>query len=483
MAEFEFHYNKIQEAEVVDWLGSIGENVEKGDMWYYQVTFLYGIIHGKPNLIEGIKMVQNRFLGYRPFRYVYAIYETAYIDNGIHLSREAFEQELHETKKINDDLKKGILMTFELCADSRESITEDDFTGAVKGLVLKEKYKVFDKKVLEAVRHRKDGEIDKAEESLTKYLYTFKNLDNTNRPISLGRRSAFSVDNYNNNHTYHYETFSPRLNKITGGGWKGETWIVAGGTSDGKTQLAKELVYDPMLAGDNVLIISLEMLEDEMGTIFETRRAVDMGLPELTLNNIRRRQLTADQFEDYKKVVDDMHQFKNLHIFQPEGKFTMTDLESEIDRMSSLIPLDIVVVDYLELVDPDMHYESYRVRVKDFMRRAKKMATQKNIWMIAPHQISREGRKRADKRSDPYYRMEDLQESSGVEQNCTVMLWILQNEYLRERNRAKIGVAKNRMGRVDVQGWEVGTDWEHCRIYEDGISMANELDTTDWHED
>jgi len=140
-------------------------------------------------------------------------------------------------------------------------------------------------------------------------------------------------------------------------------------------------------------------------------------------------------------------------------------------------------VDYLELIDPERAYESYRVRIKEIMRKAKRMATRKNLWLIVPHQISREGRKRAEKRPDPYYTMADLQESSGVEQNCVVMVWIYQDEFYRGKQRARMGVSKNRMGGVDTVGWEIGTDWVHCRLFEDGLSLANATEVeADWQQ-
>ena len=84
--------------------------------------------------------------------------------------------------------------------------------------------------------------------------------------------------------------------------------------------------------------------------------------------------------------------------------------------------------------------------------------------------------------------MADLQESSGVEQNCVVMTWIYQDEFLRDKKRARMGVAKNRMGRLDVTGWEIGTDFEHCRLFEDGLTLANpnEVEIEDdrqWNDD
>lgn len=474
---------EFQEKIVIDWLEENGEIIEKGELWHYQTTFLFGVILRKDFLIYGIRYVPNKYLELKPFRYVYALFETSYVEDGIHLSSGDFKKKLAETNKIPERMKEGIYSCYELSAFSRGEITEDEFKNAIKHLTLREKYKVFDKEISKAVRFRKKENIEQADELILKYMHSFKDINSMNQPISLAKKSIYQVDNYLSQTHHSFDTFSERLNMVTGGGWKGETWIVGGYTSDGKTQLAKELAYNAMKTGDNILLVSLEMLEDEMTNIFESRIAYDMGLPHLTLNKIRRRGLNGSEIDDYKKVVAEMQKYRNLFIYQPEGRFTMDDLEMEIDKMMAYMQIDIVVVDYLELIDPDRNYESYRVRVKEIMRRAKRLATRKNIWVIIPHQVSRHGRERADKRAEPHYTMSDLQESSGVEQNCVVMLWIYQNEYYRKNQRAKIGVSKNRMGKLDTKGWEIGTDWEHCRLYEDGINKLNEVESReDWRD-
>jgi len=615
-------FPKFKEKEIIETLKALEEKIDEGDIWYYQKIFLHGVITRKDFLIDSFNYIKNKYLRVKHFRYIYALYEIAYIQDGIFLSDKEFRQRLAETNKIPVDWKGTVEVCYEMVLHCRRVITDDEFKSAIKYLIQEEKYRMFDKEILNAVKSRKEGDIEKAEETLTKYLHNFMNVTDKGKPISLAKRSKFAIDKYLRPNNYSYETFSARLNDLTGGGWRGETWIIGGyclkegtlilngngsyvpieefvkkkmpyvismkddyklskqkvsswldtglldtynvktnigneisvsmnhpfytlngwkkikdlkigdyiaiprklpmpikkklktegdimwdritsikhegknqcydlsipkynnfiandfvvhNTSDGKTQLSKELAYNAILNGDNVLVVTLEMDDEEMEHIFQARIAYDMGFSNLTLNRIRRRQLDAVEFEDYKKVVEKMGSYRNLYIQQPEGKFSMDILDMEIDKIQSHTKLDILIIDYLELVDPDKNYESYRVRIKEIMRRAKILATQKNLWVIVPHQISRMGREKAEKRSDPYYIMSDLQESSGVEQNCVVMLWIYQDDYYRSRNRAKIGVAKNRMGRLDLYGWEIGTDWEHCRLYDDGLRLAKDF--------
>lgn len=464
------------ESKAIDFFEELGEQRDDSS-WYWQTTFIYGVIKRKDFLIDGVKHVPNKFLINKPFRYIYAIYAIAYTEDGVHLSSEEFKQRLIESQKIREEWKEGIFTCFKVSVGSRVNITEDEFSSAIKHLTRRQKGKIFAKEIKQAQKLAGQGKFEEADERLTNYLYSFKDLDEKHRPSSLARMSSFALDEYRNRKDYSFPTGFGRLDALTGGGWKGETWIVGGYTSDGKTQLAKEIIFPSMKRGDNILFVSLEMLKEEMEQIFHVRLAYELGFKELTLNKIRRKQLNDHEFELYKIVIEKARQHTNLFIHQPVGKFTMMDLEMEIDRIRAYTHLDAVVIDYLELVDPHRAYESERVRVKEIMRRAKRLATRKNIWTIVPHQISREGRKRAERRNPPYYTMADFQESSGVEQNCTVMTWIYQDDKYRDKQRARMGCAKNRMGAIDTVGWEIGTDWKHCRCFWDhGLEIADQIE-------
>jgi replicative DNA helicase len=453
--------------------------------WYWQATFIYGVANRRDFLIDSLRHVRNKFLHGKPFRYIYALYHEAYVKKGLFISQTDFRQRLLDAKDVRAEWKESIYMCFRSCMESRAGITEDEFKGAMAEIIRHEKAKQFDIKIAEAVQLKDSGKMDEADQKIKSFMHSFSDVGVANKPVTLAKLSESALDQYQHVKMYNFSTFSHRINDLTGGGWKGETWIVGGYTSDGKTQLVKELVYEPMKMGDNVLFVSLEMMEEEMSAIFQTRIAYDLGFPHLTLQKIRRRQIEPTEWEDYKKVVDKMKSYGNMILHQPEGRFTMDDLERVIDRVQSYVKLDIVVVDYLELIDPDQTYESHRIRVKEIMRRAKRLATQKELWVVIPHQISRDGRARAERRLDPYYQMADLQESSGVEQNCVVMAWIYQDEDFRNAGRAKMGVAKNRMGKLDVKGWEIGTDWQHCRLFEDGLRVVNHIPKKDngWNHD
>jgi len=438
--------------------------------WHWETVFLFGIVTRKDFLIDALQRVPNKYLRGKTFRYIYALYMREYVDHGAHITPADFKQKLIDNIKIKDAWKELINMCFRVVVMIRQSITQDQFDLAIAEIIDYAKCRKFDEVMREAVDLRTQGSIEDADAKLSGYLHTFRD-GRANRPRSLAQMAHYSLDAYEHSPVYNFQLFSERLNKIVGGGWKGESWILAGGTGDGKTTLAVNLVYDPMKMGDNILFVPLEMSAKELEILFQARIAYDMGLHHITVEKIKRRMFVGTEYEDYKKVVAKQHEYKNLYILQPEGKFTMKDLEAEIDRLKSTMNLDIVVVDYLELMDPECRYESVRVKVKEMMRSARLLGVKKNVWMIVPHQINREGRRAAEKRSDPYYELWDLQESGGVEQNAVVVLWIYQDDEYKAEHRAKMGIAKFRMGKTAREGWEIGTDHEHWRLYEDGLTI------------
>lgn len=478
----EEYEDKYITTEFLKTLHELGVEDKSGNDFLYQKIFLCGITRRKDWLLQGIRYLPNSFLHWKPFRYMYAIYEMAYLKDRVFLRKQQFKQRLLETKKVPEKWKNSVNTVFETAHHFKKNITEDEFKDSIQELTKEAKLRNFDKEIAKAIKHREKRAMVPAEKILRDYLTSFEDIKDRGRPVEMSKLSKFALEEYGDYNEYNYNLFSSNMQLYTGGGYRGETWIVGGYTSDGKTQYAKELIWDPVKQGDVVLFVTLEMLEEEMRMIFETRMAYDMGFHDITLNKIRRRKLGDEEYEQYKEIIEEFASYKNLMILQPRGKFTMDDLEMEIDKIQAERKLDIVVVDYLELIDPERRYESYRVRVKEVMRRAKKLSTQKDIWMVIPHQISRHGRKEAENRKpEPYYVMQDLQESSGVEQNSAVITWIYQDDFYREKERAKIGIAKNRMGATRLEGWEIGTDWKHARVYEDGMKKTSryEVDSND----
>lgn len=257
-----------------------------------------------------------------------------------------------------------------------------------------------------------------------------------------------------------------------------ELTIVAGYTADGKTHLAKTIVYNANRAGARVLFVALEMERREMRALFvahHARAAIDprgvLWADILTGNASR-----SDR-KLYRKALDDFEVKKDgdrdsekivtaqggaLHVWAPRKTINMAQLSDRVRAMSEDEGLDAYVVDYLELVQPGRDLGQYRLNVKDMCEQNKALAREQDVWALVNHQISRQGRDAAEKRDDhPHYLLRDLGESSGVERAADTVLWIYSDEDLKEQNEARIGIAKARKGKVLQKGFHVVADFPH----------------------
>jgi len=468
-----------EQLEVI--LATESEVMLPGDSLHWYNNFLCGIVTRKDYFLTALRFMRPDFLQYEIYSFAYKYYSEAYRKNGRHPSMSDIKEMALEDADLDEKERYNLELVIEMSIrESGGSITEEQFEIALDRIIESKKATMFDSKVLMAAKQKKEGNLNNADKILENYLSEFRHLENRDMPIEVSK-GIWELSEECGHASYSYASGFDRVDRVTGGGFRGETWVVGGYTGDGKTALTKEIIFKNILRREQVFWCSLEMNNREMMALFATRTAQDMGFSNLTLNKIRRKNFDNDiEREQFEKVMVEMKKFDNLLLYNPSGRFTMRDLEVEIDRIQGKRDLDIVVVDYLELLDPVKSYSNYRIEVKETMRVAKRLANEKDIWLIIPHQVSREGRKQAiHRRPYPHYILSDLQESSGVEQNCVVMLWIYHDEFYRKEHRARMGVSKNRMGQTETVGWEIGADYSVCKFWEDGLTLVGQIELED----
>jgi len=137
----------------------------------------------------------------------------------------------------------------------------------------------------------------------------------------------------------------------------------------------------------------------------------------------------------------------------------MDRFTDRVRAMRADIGIDVVVGDYLELIQPTRDLKQYRLNLKDMAEEAKALAREEEVWVIMNHQISRAGRDAAEKRNPPHYLMRDLGESSGIERAADHILWVYTDDDLKDERESKIGIAKARKGRTLLHGTHVYADY------------------------
>lgn len=210
----------------------------------------------------------------------------------------------------------------------------------------------------------------------------------------------------------------------------------------GKTSLVLDIARNASLKdGRSVGIFSLEMSKEQ---IIDRLIAAEAQIP---VWELRTGRLNED--EDFELVQHALDQLSKAKIFIDDTPSpTILQMRSMARRLQAEHGLDLIIVDYLQLIQPRAHVESLVQQVTEFSRGLKSMARELKVPVLAVSQLSREVDKREIKRP----RLADLRESGAIEQDADIVLFIYRKDQDRlnptseEQNTAEIIIAKHRNG-------------------------------------
>ena len=237
------------------------------------------------------------------------------------------------------------------------------------------------------------------------------------------------------------------LDEKLGGLQPSDLIIIAGRTGMGKTSLAltiaaniarahmqkgedakdlaKDLSKDPK--GGVVGFFSLEMSSEQLALRLAAERA---GVP---ADKVRKGQAREEEFEELRKAFLELHEMP-LHI-DDTGGLSLVKLLSRSRRLKREHKVDVIFVDYLQLVTPaQKRYGDNRVReVGEITQGLKALAKDLNVPVVALAQLSRAVDAREDKRPQ----LSDLRESGAIEQDADIVLFVHRDEYYLNAKRPK----------------------------------------------
>jgi len=228
------------------------------------------------------------------------------------------------------------------------------------------------------------------------------------------------------------------LDAILGGFQRSDLVVLAARPSVGKTALAVCLMRNVLLGGGRVALFSLEMSHEQ---IMQRLICVDGQL-----DSRRLRTGTLDG-ADWQTVMASAARFNDLDlVVDGSTSPSMAEIAATCRRMHARKPLDLVVVDYLQLVHGSSDAENRVQEVGGVSRDLKSLAREVDAPVLALSQLSRSVDSRADHRPV----LSDLRDSGEIEQNADVVLFLYRDEvYNRDTERpfeAELIVAKHRNG-------------------------------------
>ncbi|MCD6329292.1 MAG: replicative DNA helicase [Candidatus Cloacimonetes bacterium] len=231
------------------------------------------------------------------------------------------------------------------------------------------------------------------------------------------------------------------LDRITGGFQPGQFIVVAARPSMGKTALALNIAHHAAVFQDKrVGIFSLEMDKETLiMRMLSSGSDVSLhsmlhgyGMDKDKIMNLTRH---ADKIAEAPIFIDD------------RGSNTMNDIRSKARRLKFEEGLDLLIIDYMQLLLPVASRQSRQQEISEISRSIKILAKELEVPIIAVSQLSRGPETRQDK----IPQLADLRESGAIEQDADLVLLIFREEYYKKEEAenpgiAIIDVAKNRNG-------------------------------------
>jgi replicative DNA helicase len=220
-----------------------------------------------------------------------------------------------------------------------------------------------------------------------------------------------------------------QLDEMTSGLQPGDLIIIAGRPSMGKSTLAVNIAENAALgANKSAAIFSMEMSAESV-----TLRMIS-SLGRINQSNLRSGRL---QEEDWPRIDSAMTQLSNAKVFIDETPgLTPTEIRARARRLKRERGLDLIVVDYLQLMQVTGTKENRATEISEISRSLKALAKELKVPVIALSQLNRGVEQRVEKKPV----MSDLRESGSLEQDSDLILLIYREE-VYDKNTTRKGIA------------------------------------------
>lgn len=229
------------------------------------------------------------------------------------------------------------------------------------------------------------------------------------------------------------------LDAKTSGFQKGDMVLVAARPSMGKTTFALNIAeYAALREGKKVAIFSLEMSKEQLAyKLLCSEAHIDML-------KLRTGNLEDKDWENIARASGPLAEAK-IFIDDTAG-ISIMEMRSKCRRLKIEHGIDIIIIDYLQLMSGGRSSESRQQEVSEISRFIKSLAKEMQCPVIALSQLSRAPEARSDHRP----MLSDLRESGSIEQDADIVMFLYRDEYYNketeEKNVAECIIAKQRNG-------------------------------------
>ena len=233
------------------------------------------------------------------------------------------------------------------------------------------------------------------------------------------------------------------LDNLTSGLHRSDLIILAARPAMGKTAFALNIAQQTATkAGASVLIFSLEMSKEQLGQrLLAIQARVEM-------QKLKTGSLERKDWDRLNMALDELHSSK-IFIDDTPGVSIM-EMRNKCRRLKAEHGLDLVVIDYLQLMQGDGRSDNRQQEISAISRNLKLLAREMDCPVIVLSQLSRAVEQRTDHRPI----LSDLRESGSIEQDADIVIFLYRDDYYNPDNSEKHGIcevnlAKHRSGPTD----------------------------------
>jgi replicative DNA helicase len=213
------------------------------------------------------------------------------------------------------------------------------------------------------------------------------------------------------------------LDDRLGGLHKSDLLIIAGRPSMGKTALATNIAFNAAKKIQNdgrkstIAFFSLEMSSEQLSTRILAEQS------RIKSNDIRRGKISEEQFD---KFIETSKNISELPLYVDETPaISIAALSNRARRIKRLYGLDMVVVDYIQLMRASNFREGRVQEISEITQGLKALAKELSVPVLALSQLSRAVEQRDDKKPQ----LSDLRESGSIEQDADVVMFVYREAY------------------------------------------------------
>ena len=222
------------------------------------------------------------------------------------------------------------------------------------------------------------------------------------------------------------------LDDKLGGLHQSDLIIIAGRPSMGKTSLATNIAFNAAQklqeSGKNssVAFFSLEMSSEQLSTRIISEQA------RISSNDIRRGRISDEQFDKFLETSKNISELP-LYIDETPA-ISIAALSNRARRIKRLFGLDMIVVDYIQLMKGTTFNKDGRVQeISQITQGLKAIAKELSVPVVALSQLSRQ----VEQRDDHKPQLADLRESGSIEQDADVVMFVYREGYYLQRKEPR----------------------------------------------